>query len=32
MKVTRPGTWKAEIFEVPYEEVETEGEATHVAF
>ena len=26
MKVTRPGTWKAEIFEVPYEEVETEQE------
>lgn len=26
MKLTRPGTWKAETYEVPYEEVETEQE------
>jgi hypothetical protein len=31
VKVTRPGTWKAETFEVPYEEVETEQEVTHNA-
>ena len=32
IKVTRPGTWKAETFEVPYEEVETEQEVTHNVF
>jgi hypothetical protein len=26
MKVTQPGTWKSKTFEVPYEEVEHEGE------
>jgi hypothetical protein len=26
MKITRPGTWKCETFEVPYEEVEVEEE------
>ena len=31
MKVTRPGTWKAETIEVPYEEVEAE-EVTHNVF
>jgi len=31
LKVTRPGTWKAETIEVPYEEVEAE-EVTHNAF
>ena len=32
MKVTRPGTWKSETFEVPCEESESEGELTHNAF
>jgi hypothetical protein len=32
IKVARPRTWKAETFEVPYEEVETEQEVTHNAF
>ena len=31
IKVTQPGTWKAETFEVPYEEVEAEEEETHNA-
>ena len=26
MKITRPGTWKAETYDVPYEEVEAEQE------
>jgi len=26
MKVTKPGTWKSESFEVPYEEIEAEEE------
>ena len=32
MKLTRPGTWKAETIEVPYEEVETEEQVTHNTF
>jgi len=32
MKLTRPGTWKAETIEVPYEEVETEEQVTNNAF
>jgi hypothetical protein len=32
MKVTRPGTWKAETIEIPYEEVEAEEQATHKTF
>jgi hypothetical protein len=32
MKVTKPGTWKAETFEVPYQEVETEEEISRDAF
>ncbi len=26
LKITRPGTWKSETFEVPYEEFETDEE------
>jgi len=32
LKLTRPGTWKAETIEVPYEEVETEEQVTHNTF
>lgn len=32
MKVTKPGTWKAETFEVPYNEFETEVEVNSDAF
>lgn len=32
MKVTKPGTWKAETFDVQYEEFETEEEVTSDAF
>jgi len=31
MKITQPGTWKAETFEVQHEEVKTEQEVTHNA-
>jgi hypothetical protein len=29
LKLTRPGTWKSETIEVPYEDVETEEEVTY---